>query len=390
MPSSAGRVAGAALIVVFVSVLAGGRPASAQPVDDAQELAERYAPIVMLRSQAAACDDDGEPFVPMGVDRILDNPQIALRQVGNGDPTVSRGPSATDLADLGAGFYLDLPGDALAARMPVRTGQRPVHPAASPRWSTPMSSRRPAIPTSWPCSTGCTGTTTTGTTSTRATGSSSSSCSRPTRRRGPGRPSRSSVGYAQHEGGESRGVARRQAEREGLHPVVYSSQRSHASYFSPALYMGRGPPRASAATTPSSPRPVWHPRSWCCPTARRTRPDAGVDRVRRAVGRAARGPEQRPDRADTKPQWTAPVSWQDDLRDSSFVVPGGDTGAAEVVDTFSRGRHVGLHAVHPVRRLPGSHPARPHRPHRRRGVPRAADVVAHGRPGSAARSPPRR
>ena len=125
------------------------------------------------------CDEDGEPFVPMSVDRILDNPQVALRQLGSGDPTVMRGPGAADLADLGAGFYLDFPGDALDpgclyeqdndrfnAGQPSVVYAHIVHEDEHPD-------------VSWRCSTGCTGTTTTGTTSTRATGSSSSCCSRP-------------------------------------------------------------------------------------------------------------------------------------------------------------------------------------------------------------------
>ena len=69
--------------------------ALAAPAADAaaQELADRYAPIVMLKDQEEECDTSGEPFAPMAVDVLLDNPQIALRQVGNGDPTVMRAAS---------------------------------------------------------------------------------------------------------------------------------------------------------------------------------------------------------------------------------------------------------------------------------------------------------
>jgi hypothetical protein len=35
-----------------------------------------------------------------------------------------------------------------------------------------------------------------------------------------------------------------------------------------------------------------------------------------------------------KDRWTAPVDWQDDLRDSAFVVPTGDSQATQVIDTF--------------------------------------------------------
>ena len=334
MPSSAGRVAGAALIVVFVSVLAGGRPASAQPVDDTQELAERYAPIVMLRSQAAACDDDGEPFVPMGVDRILDNPQIALRQVGNGDATVSRGPSATDLADLGAGFYLDLPGDALApgclyeqdsdrftSGQPAVVYAHVVQEAGHPDvvalqywmywyyndWNNKHESDWEFVQLLFPAHDVAEALTT----------------------------EPSSVGYAQHEGGERAAWHDDKLQREGLHPVVYSSQRSHASYFSPAVYMGRGASEGFGCDNTEQPSTRVAPTVVVLPDGA-TAPDPTLAWIEfeGRWGERHGGPNNGPTGPNTKPQWTAPVSWQDDLRDSSFVVPGGDTGAAEVVDTF--------------------------------------------------------
>ena len=83
-----------AIVAVLPAVSIATSTAEAQEDGDAQELVERYAPIVMLRTQEDPCDTDGEPFAPMSVDLLLDNPQIALRQVGNGDPTVMRAPGA--------------------------------------------------------------------------------------------------------------------------------------------------------------------------------------------------------------------------------------------------------------------------------------------------------
>src|SRR5262245_52401448 len=106
--------------IVAAVVLSGAASVGASPTatvgaqdDDTQELADRYAPIMMLRTQEGDCDPDGEPFAPMSVDALLDNPQVLLRQVGRGDPVMMRAPGAADLADLGEGFYLDFPGDAL-------------------------------------------------------------------------------------------------------------------------------------------------------------------------------------------------------------------------------------------------------------------------------------
>jgi hypothetical protein len=45
-------------------------------------------------------------------------------------------------------------------------------------------------------------------------------------------------------------------------------------------------------------------------------------------------PNNGPTGPNTKPQWTEPVTWHDGLRDSSFVVPSGDSQAAQLIETF--------------------------------------------------------
>ena len=57
---------------------------------------------------------DGEPYRPGLVDIVLDNPAVALRQVGNDDPVVKWAPTASDLFGLNQGFYVDFPGSALS------------------------------------------------------------------------------------------------------------------------------------------------------------------------------------------------------------------------------------------------------------------------------------
>ncbi|MEZ4506601.1 MAG: hypothetical protein R2848_12340 [Thermomicrobiales bacterium] len=50
-----------------------------------QELANRYAPIAMLKAQASNCDKAGEGYFPVTVDFLFDNPDIALKAKGDGD-----------------------------------------------------------------------------------------------------------------------------------------------------------------------------------------------------------------------------------------------------------------------------------------------------------------
>ena len=78
-------------------------------------LVRRYAPILYLRNQSAACRDDGDPFDPVPVDVVLGNPAITLR---NGRDLVKSGPTAADLFRGDSNLQMDYPGD------PTRLGCR--------------------------------------------------------------------------------------------------------------------------------------------------------------------------------------------------------------------------------------------------------------------------
>ena len=320
----------AATVIVGMSAPSG---IGAQ-ADEGQELAERYAPIVMLRTQEEDCDSDGEPFAPMAVELLLDNPQIALRQVGNGDPTVMRAPGAADLANLGEGFYLDYPGDALrpgclyeqdhdrfnAGRPAVvyahiaRQADRPDLLAVQywlfwyyNDWNNKHEGDWEFIQILFPAST-----------------AADALATEPV-----------SVGYAQHEGGERADWTDDKLEREGTHPVVYSSQRSHASYFAAALYMGRSASEGFGCDDTEQPSTRVEPDVVVLPDTVDDPDDPlawigfeGRWGERHAV------PNNGPTGPNTKPQWTEPVTWHEGLRDSSFVVPTGDTRGTELIDTF--------------------------------------------------------
>jgi hypothetical protein len=73
----------------------------------AQELADRWVPVAMLRTQAQPCSTEGEPYLPISVDITLNNPDVLLRKRISGrppanDPIVMTGPSAADLVGLDA------------------------------------------------------------------------------------------------------------------------------------------------------------------------------------------------------------------------------------------------------------------------------------------------
>jgi hypothetical protein len=112
----------AVLTVFFVlSLVASSLPLSAAQAQESQadspeqQLVDRFAPVVMRKEQPAECSTTGEPFLPVAVDIVLDWPEVELRRIASGDeaddPVIMTGPTAQDLAGLDHSYYLDLPGN---------------------------------------------------------------------------------------------------------------------------------------------------------------------------------------------------------------------------------------------------------------------------------------
>ncbi len=79
-----------------------------------QQLADRYVPVAYLREQEHDCagpPQGGEPYQPLPVDIVLDNPEVLLRDAANGDQVIASGVGAADLVAYGPDTYLDYPGD---------------------------------------------------------------------------------------------------------------------------------------------------------------------------------------------------------------------------------------------------------------------------------------
>ena len=105
------------ITILFASVLAltfamnftapaNGQDASSLSVE--QQLADKYAPYMSLKKEKSVCDSNTEQYLPITVDIVLNNPEVSLRN-SDGD-VVKVAPSAQDLANLPAGYYLDYPG----------------------------------------------------------------------------------------------------------------------------------------------------------------------------------------------------------------------------------------------------------------------------------------
>ncbi|HEX5912667.1 MAG TPA: Vps62-related protein, partial [Rubrobacter sp.] len=82
----------------------------------AQELADRHAPIVLLREEREPCDEGGDPYFPTSVDAAIDQEGVLLEGPSDEGFVSTMDFDATDMDGLDRDWYIDYPGN------PVRPG----------------------------------------------------------------------------------------------------------------------------------------------------------------------------------------------------------------------------------------------------------------------------
>ena len=301
---------------------------------DEQTLAERYAPVVRLVEQAEECGP-GEPYEPMDVDLLFDEPTVALRGPWNAVDLLEVGPSADD---LGRGLYehhLDFPGNALnpgcsyelwARRI---TGDRapavyahvatdPAHPGqlalqywlfyAYNDWNNLHEGDWEMIQLVFP-----------------ASDAREALAVDPTE-----------IGYSQHEGAERADWDDDKLERVGgTHPVVYPAAGSHANFYGQALHVGSSAEQGVGCDDTTGPsrelRPTVHTIPSDPESARSAFPWIAYEgrwgELQQAFFNGPTGP-------NLKAQWTEPITWSEDWRDRSFAVPAGGAFGTNATDFF--------------------------------------------------------
>jgi hypothetical protein len=321
-------------LLALSATAAGAEDLAEVDPDGARQLAEKYAPVMMLKAQEAACDQDGEPYGPMSVDGLLDNPEILLRQVGTGNPVIKAEPGAADLFGLGEGFFVDFPGDALrpgcvyekAYRKYIGDGPAVVYAHVVKQddgpdqlalqywfywyyndWNNKHESDWEGIQLLF-----------------SATTIAEALAGEPM-----------SVGYAQHEGGERADWGSSKLERDGDRPVVYSSAGSHASYFGSALYLGRSAGEGFGCDNTDGPSNRIQPDVVVLPDS----VDDPADPLAWLAfdgrwGERQSGPFNGPTGPTAKERWLQPVDWHDELRPTSVVIPAGDSLGDTVIGGF--------------------------------------------------------
>jgi hypothetical protein len=294
----------ALLMLVVVAVLGaatGGMAyAEGDPVD---ELADRYAPVVVVREQPSACGV-GEPYLPTPVTTVLGRSDVVLR--GPQGQAISA-PTATDLVGKGEGWYLDLPGNPLdpgcdferwfdeaAEGTPptvyARVATDPDHAGVLVLqywffwtfndWNDKHEGDWEMVQLTFDASS--------------------------VEQALEGAPT--SVAFAQHEGSETASWTDTKVHKDGEHVAVYPGQGSHAAYYTQAQWFGKSAAAGFGCDNTLAPGVVVRPEVVVLPSE----PTAGFEWLEFTGrwGQKAPSFNNGPTGPNTKTQWEHPVSWQ--------------------------------------------------------------------------------
>jgi len=316
-----------------VAALAAATPAAAD-LQDEIALAERYAPVVRLVEQLEECGP-GEPYEPLNVDLLFDEPTVALRGPWGGGDLVEIAPTADDLADGLYEYHLDFPGNALdpgctyelwarrlsegdAPAVYAHVAGDPSHPGelalqywlfyAYNDWNNLHEGDWEMIQLVF-----------------EAEDAAAALEVEPTR-----------VGYSQHEGAEQANWGEDKLEIvNGTHPVVHPAAGSHANFYEEGLYLGSSAEQGVGCDDTSGPTVDLRPTVVTIPSD----PDAAQDAYPWIDYQGRWGELQRaffngPTGPNLKTQWTEPITWSEGWRDQSYAVPAGGALGTGATDFF--------------------------------------------------------
>ena len=322
-----------ATVAVAVVALCWCGAASAGLADQ-RALAERFAPVVRLVTQAKECGP-GEPYLPLDVNVLFGADTVSLRGPWNRTDLISIAPTATQVGKGLYGYHLDFPGDALTPGCTYEQWARTISAGTKPTvyahvvtqaghpgklalqywlfyvfndWNNLHEGDWEMIQLLFDAST------------------PAAALNR----------SPLEVGYSQHEGAERASWDDSKLELVGgTHPVVHVAAGSHANFFGEALYLGSAASEGVGCDDTRGPTSDIRPVVRTIPTdrteARAAFPWIGFEgrwgELQRAFYNGPTGP-------NLKRQWTEPVQWAEGWRSRSYAVPAGGVLGTRSTDFF--------------------------------------------------------
>ena len=336
-------LARAAIAAVLVALAAA--PAAAADTADETALAERYAPVVRLVEQTEECGP-GEPYEPLDVDVLFDEPTVALRGPWGGGDLIQVGPAAEDLAGGLYEYHLDFPGNALApgcdyerwARR-ISEGTAPAvyaHVATDPGhpgklalqywlfyayndWNNLHEGDWEMLQLVF-----------------EAPDAAAALDAEP-----------AEVGYSQHEGAERAEWGDDKLELvDGTHPVVRPAAGSHANFYEEGLFLGSSASQGVGCDNTLGPTRDLRPEVHTIPSDAAEAGEAAWIEFEGRWGELQRAFYNGPTGPNLKRQWTEPIAWSEDWRDRSYAVPAGGVFGTGATDFFCDAIATGSTGLH--------------------------------------------
>jgi hypothetical protein len=325
-------------LIVILAVLgarAGSVRAAAAPADPAAALAHAYAPVLRLKQVPGSCGI-GEPYVPIDVNLLMGNPEVALRGPWDRTNIVTVGPTAADLGRGLFGYHLDFPGNALQPGCTYEEWQQHLIGHSSPTmyarvvmqagvpgklalqywffyvfndWANTHEGDWEMIQLNFDAAT-----------------PADALVTHPVE-----------VGYSQHSSAERAkwGAAPLQVV-DGTHPIVYVGKGSQANFFSSDLYLMRSSAEGVGCDDTTGPSVSVNPAVAVIPSD----PAASL-KAYPWLGFLGRWGEQQaafyngPTGPNQKEQWTEPFTWTaTSWRSETFAVPAAGVVPTPATDFF--------------------------------------------------------
>jgi hypothetical protein len=332
---------GLALATATLALACLSQPAGAATAGEgskaAQRLIEAYTPRLMVREKADICDTDGEQYEATTVDAVLGNTAVELTEADeDGDETtLKRGPTAGDVARLGDGYHLNIPGDPLGdtceyardfaklkgeGRAPAVTYAHIAREAGRPGLAVQywffwyFNQFNDLHEGDWE-------------------GMQvvfEASDPRRALEEGP-----SEIGLFQHAGGERAKWTDGKVEKEGTHPVVYPAAGSHATFYEAAVYVENGR-KGSGVGCDDTSAPLRRLNVDAIQVPTRAGPDSAFAWLgyEGRWGQFEKGFNNGPTGPNTKARWLEPMTWMEEIRSTSPRLPAGSVLGPTVTKAF--------------------------------------------------------